>query len=692
MSGADSFPRQSARTRRFTLGEPRSFTVCADGSRLLFLRSLGGSDPRTALWALDLPDGEERLVVDPQSLEDDVPASERARRERVRESASGVVAYSADRAGRTVAFAAAGALRLAAVDSGELTEVAGALKVFDPHIDPAGQRVAYVSGRALCLVDLAGGGPRTLAKDPVESVSWGRAEHIAGEEMGRYRGCWWSPDGTSLLAARVDEASVAIRWISDPAHPDRAPTPLRYPAAGTANADVTLHLLGIDGSRLPIAWDVAALPYLARVHWSAAGPPLLQVQSRDQRRVVTLAVDITDGSTRQLHVDTDPIWVELFDGVPAWFGEAVVRIADVDGGRRLLVGDEPVTPPEIYVRGVVATDETGVVFTASYDDPTQVHVVRWSRDGIEPLTSEPGVHSASAGEGVVVVASAAMDRFGRGFEVRAPKTSRPLRSVAEMPIVAPSVRMLTVGARDLRVGLVLPRRHEPGLQWPVLLSPYGGPHAQRVLSARGAWLEAQWLADEGFAVVIADGRGTPGRDPDWERSIHHRLTLTLEDQVDALHGVAAVEPALDLGRVGIRGWSYGGYLAAMAVLRRPDVFHAAVAGAPVTDWSLYDTHYTERYLGRPQDEPDVYATNSLLDDALHLTRPLLIVHGLADDNVVAAHTLLLSQRLTESGRQHSVLPLTGVTHMTPQEAVAENLLVLQVQFLRDALTSRTPPR
>jgi dipeptidyl-peptidase-4 len=157
------------------------------------------------------------------------------------------------------------------------------------------------------------------------------------------------------------------------------------------------------------------------------------------------------------------------------------------------------------------------------------------------------------------------------------------------------------------------------------------------------------------------------------------------DQVAALHAAAALHPDLDLGRVGIRGWSFGGYLAALAVLRRPDVFHAAVAGAPVTDWRLYDTFYTERYLGHPDDDPGAYARASLLDDAPALTRPLLIIHGLADDNVVSAHSLLLSQRLTEAGRPHSVLPLTGVTHMTPQESVAENLLRLQVRFLRDAL-------
>jgi dipeptidyl-peptidase-4 len=223
------------------------------------------------------------------------------------------------------------------------------------------------------------------------------------------------------------------------------------------------------------------------------------------------------------------------------------------------------------------------------------------------------------------------------------------------------------------------------------MDPYGGPHAQRVVSSRGSWLEPQWLADQGFAVLVVDGRGTPGRDPAWEREI--RLDVAgpvLSDQVDALHAAAAIEPDLDLSRVGIRGWSFGGWLAALAVLRRPDVFHVAIAGAPVTDWALYDTFYTERYLGTPQEQPEVYRSCSLLDDAPSLSRPLLLIHGLADDNVVAAHTLRLSQRLTQSGRPHSVLPLTGVTHMTPQETVAENLLLLQVDFLRRHLGADVP--
>ena len=261
-------------------------------------------------------------------------------------------------------------------------------------------------------------------------------------------------------------------------------------------------------------------------------------------------------------------------------------------------------------------------------------------------------------------------------------------SYAETPRLTPRVRLHRVGARALRMAVLLPSWHQPGTLLPVLCDPYGGPHARRVIARRSAFTDAQWFAEQGFAVVVTDGRGTPARGPAWERAVAGDLaTAPLEDQVDALQAAAGLVDDLDLSRVGIRGWSFGGYLAALAVLRRPDVFHAAVAGAPVTDWRLYDTHYTERYLGtQPYGaHAPAYASSSLLDDAARLDRPLMLIHGLADDNVVVAHTLRLSSALLAAGRAHTVLPLSGVTHMTSQEVVAENLLLLQVRFLREAL-------
>jgi dipeptidyl-peptidase-4 len=298
------------------------------------------------------------------------------------------------------------------------------------------------------------------------------------------------------------------------------------------------------------------------------------------------------------------------------------------------------------------------------------------------------VHAAAVGGRSTVLRSATLEEPGT---VTCTADGRYVVSYAERPLVDPNVEIFEAGDDRLATALLLPREHD-GSPLPVLLDPYGGPHALRVTRAHNGFTTSQWFADQGFAVVVADGRGTPGRGSAWERAVRGDLaTAPLDDQITALRAAAERCDLLDLGRVAIRGWSFGGYLAALAVLRQPDVFHAAVAGAPVTDWHLYDTHYTERYLGDPATSGDAYDRSSLLDDAPALHRPLLLIHGLADDNVVAAHTLRLSSALLAAGRPHEVLPLVGVTHMTSQEVVAENLLRHQLEFLRRALDPATPP-
>jgi dipeptidyl-peptidase-4 len=237
------------------------------------------------------------------------------------------------------------------------------------------------------------------------------------------------------------------------------------------------------------------------------------------------------------------------------------------------------------------------------------------------------------------------------------------------------------------VTVLFPSDHVPGARpLPVLLDPYGGPHGQRVINSARAYLTSQWFAEQGFAVLVVDGRGMSGRGPAWDRLAKNDRAGSADDQVEALHEIARRFPDdLDLSRVAIRGWSFGGYLAALAVLRHPDVFAAAVAGAPTTDERLYDTAYSERYLGSPDTNADVYEANSLLPLAPTLRRPLMIIHGLADDNVYVAHSLRLSAALLAAGRPHEYLPLTGTTHLANDEVVAENLLLLQVDFLRRAL-------
>jgi dipeptidyl-peptidase 4 len=695
---AEPFPRRYARTQGFTLGRPRGFQVGADGARVAFLRSAAGDDPVNRLWVLDVASGAERLVADPARLLDgdpgDLPPEERARRERARERAGGIVAFAGDLDLTVASFALAGRLFVADLaGAGGVRELPATGGVLDPRVDPAGTRVAWVADRALHVAGLDGaGGTRLVGEDDPE-VTWGLAEFLAAEEMGRGRGFWWSPDGRRLAVARADTTAVGRFHLTDPANPAIEPVALPYPAAGTANADVGLHVLNLDGGRAEVAWDRAAFPYLAAVGWDPGAPLTLLVQSRDQTATRVLAADPGTGATTELAAQHDPAWVELVAGTPAWLDGRLVMTADDPAcdTRRLTVGGRPVTPPGLQVTQVVAV-AGGAVLVAGGEEPTEVHLWRVVPGAApERLTAGTGQHAATGAHSVVVITRADLEHDGTATTVHAPgRPPRPVGSAAQEPGLVPRPELLRAGARELRSALLLPDRQGAGAagpgSLPVLLDPYGGPHHRQVLAARDRFLVSQWFADQGFAVLVADGRGTPGRGPAWERAVWRDLAgPALDDQVEALHAVAADHPELDLSRVAIRGWSFGGYLAALAVLRRPDVFHAAVAGAPVTDWRLYDTHYTERYLGHPAVDPDVYRRSSLLADAAKLERPLLLVHGLADDNVVAAHSLRLSGLLLAAGRPHSVLPLAGVTHLAAQEAVAENLLHLQVAFLRDAL-------
>jgi dipeptidyl-peptidase-4 len=688
----NSFLRLQARTQRFTLGTPRGFQVSPDGSRVLFLRSASGENRQHILWQLDVASGEETRLADPEVLlggDEELSPEERARRERSREQAGGVVGNATDADARIAAFALSGKVFVADAVTGEVRELATEGPVIDPRPDPTGTHVAYVADNALRVVAVDGSGDRALAEPDGPDRACGVAEFIAAEEMGRSRGFWWSPDGTRLLVAFTDKSAVRRWHIADPANPEAEPNVVAYPAAGTDNVTLRLAVIGLDGSRVDV--DRGDDEYFVTAHWSGGGPLLIAQQPRDQRRMTVSSVDADTGATTVVAEDTDDRWVEIVPGVPAWTADGrLVRVAVADGWNRLVVDGKEVTEPGLQVRSVLDVG-ADVLFTASADDPTQVHVYRWSDGdvaGVTRVSTVDGVHTAARGGDVTVLAAWSMDHAGPKVSVlRAGAVVGEIASLAVEPPLTPNVRLMTVGERDLRVALLYPTGHQPGTKLPVLLDPYGGPHAQRVLSTRNSYLGAQWLADQGFAVLIADGRGTPGRGAEWEREIAFDFAkVTLKDQIDALQAVAATEPDLDLSTVAIRGWSYGGYLAALAVLRRPDVFHAAIAGAPVTEWRLYDTHYTERYLGHPDEKPEVYDRNSLIDDAPNLRSKLLVIHGLADDNVVVAHSVRLSAALVAAGRPHALLPLPGVTHMTPQDdEVAENFMLMQVSWLRTAL-------
>ena len=689
---ADTFPRQHARTQRLTLGEPRSFLVAHDGRRAVFARSRAGNDPVNTLWRLDTASGAEHEILDPRALGgdgDSITPEERRRRERAREGAGGVVTCAADAALDIVVTVLAGQPVIVSVADAAVTLPDVAPGVFDARPSPDGARVAWVRDGALCVWS-RDAGEKVLVSEETPGVTWGLAEFIAAEEMGRHRGHWWSPDSRLLAVCRVDDSPVPKWHIADPSRPDREPETHRYPAAGAANALVTLHIVDVDtGARTAVELPGTA-EYLTSVSWTATGL-IAQVQSRDQRRVDVVRIEPADGATEVVFTDTDDAWVELVPGVPTLDPTGrLVTCADRDDARRLVVDGTAVTPADLQVRHVVSVGDE-VVFIANDRDTPWIHDAwSWGAEGLRRLTDEGGVVSAGGHGGCLVVRTARLDEPRARIEVRTATRTVSVNSHAEQALVDPRPEIVTVGASRIPVALLRPSRPIEG-PLPVLFDPYGGPHAQRVVASRNAHATSQWFADQGFLVVVADGAGTPGRGSAVERAVHGDLAApVLADQVAVLEALPGLEPRADLSRVAIRGWSFGGYLAALAVLRRGDLFHAAVAGAPVTDWRLYDTHYTERYLGDPGVDDAPYVRTSLLVDAHRLERALLLIHGLADDNVVAAHTLQLSAELLAAGRDHEVLPLSGVTHMTPQEVVAENLLLHQLAFLRRALGIDAP--
>lgn len=689
---AESFPLQVARTRGFTSGRPRDFRVSPDGQKVLFLRSRSGVDPVNALWMFDVATASERCVFDPSGDEAQMTEAERARRERARERGGGIVAFTVDAAFARAAFLSGGALHVVELADGSNkglpTSGVPDLTTFSPD----GSRIACVIAGDLVVIDVADGSARTVASDPDPLVTWGLPDFAAAEEMRRMRGFWWSPDGSRIAATRVDETPVEVWWISDPSDPLATPRSMRYPRAGTANAIVTLHLLNVLGDgRVDVTWDQPErFEYLAAASWIGDSPLTILVQSRDQRETRLLEVDASTGETTVIETETDAHWVELLAGAPTRLSDGrTVTAVQRDDTRRLAIAGTPVTPVGLQVRSVIGSDGGDLWFTAD-EDPLDEHVYRLGSDGtLERISDVPGLHAAAVSGGTVVMRSYVEDQVAPMVAVK--RDGRTIASIvdnSERPCVDPRPRFIELGDRALRAALLLPGGRDPDGPLPVLMSPYGGPHALQATRWPGGLVEEQWFADQlGAAVLVVDGRGTPGRGLAWEREVAGDFTVTLDDQVAGLEAATTDLGFLDRSRVAIRGWSFGGMLAAIAVILRPDVFHGAVVGAPNADNRLYDTHYTERYLGMPGDRGDTYDMSSPAYHATErgLTRPMLILHGLSDDNVFVAHSLRLSGALFAKNAPHELVLIPNASHMGGADEVVVARYEAELGFLNRIL-------
>lgn len=678
------FFRDLAETRNYTLGRPVSPRLTPDGEHVIFLRA-APRNPTLRLYEFTVATGAERELLSPEQIlgagEETLSAEEKARRERQRQSLRGFTAFEMSRDGASLLVTLSGKLYVVDRASQRFTALPGENWI-DPRFSPDGRHVAGVQARELWIIDLATQTARQVTHGATESLSHGTSEFVAQEEMKRDEGYWWSPDSSTLLYQQTDETGVEARYIANALQPEEKPARFAYPKAGSPNAVVRLGLLPREGGETRwVQWDSAAYPYVARVQWAAAGSHLtVLVQNRAQTEQVLLRVDPTTGATTELLREDDLAWLNLDyeQELPVWLkdGTRFLWTTERRGAWQVELREasgqlvRELTPVHFGYRGLIGVDEaSGGVFVRGGHDPREVQLWRFPLAGGPgtQLTRETGHHSAVLGGGTGRLVHSYELFSGRsGAQVidRDGTTIAVLRSVAETPPRRPSTQLVqTKSMPAFDAAVTRPADFDATKKYPVILYVYAGPGVKRVNALMRDYLLDQWMADQGYVVVRLDGRGTPWRGRDWERVIKFNFIDTaLNDQIAGLQALAAEFPEFDLTRVGVQGWSWGGYFSAMAVLRRPDIFRAGVAGAPVITWENYDTHYTERYLGLPQEHPDAYRISNATTYAGELSRPLMLVHGLTDDNVYFQHTLQLADALFLAGKSYELLPMLG-THM-----------------------------
>jgi dipeptidyl-peptidase-4 len=711
-AAAPSFLRELAETRGYRAGLPSRATVAPGGAEVIFLRS-GPRSGVMSLFATDVLSGKTRELITAEALlasePEELSDAEKARLERQRITARGITHYEMAKDG-TIILASLGG-RLYAVDrsTGEKRRMPVPQGALDPRLSPDGKQVAFVSGGELHVLDIATGKARALTTGATEWRTHGLAEFVAQEEMDRAEGYWWAPDSRSLAFEEADDTEVEKLSIQDPARPERRPVQFAYPRAGRQNTRVRLGVVGVEGGAPTwVDWDRDRYPYLAQVRWQKGAPLLLVVQNRAQTEEAVLRADPGSGKTTVLLVERDAAWLNLNDGALRWMpdgsgflwftergGGAEIELRSPDG--KLVSGVVPLEFGYVGMAGV--SDDGEVWFLGTRGDPTRDRLFRVRPGGrpvevVLPGEAPLGLSAEVADGGRVLVVSSCRPGESCRLSLVGPDGAERARlpSVAVEPPFQASPEVRQVGKRGLWTSLVRPRDFRPGVKYPVIVHVYGGPTRLSPLGLRSGSPRTQWVADQGFLVVKIVNRGETGRlGRDFERAIKGDLAgPALADQAEALSELAAVVPEIDLARVGIEGWSFGGYMAALAALRRPDVYRAAVAGAPVVDWRDYDTHYTERYLGLPGEAPEPYDRSSLTRLASKDHAPLLLVHGTADDNVYLLHSLKLADALFRAGAPATFVPLANVTHLASDPSTAERLAEMEIRFFQENLGAARP--
>lgn len=672
------------------------FRFTHDG-RFLYFLSLEGPGADRSLVRLDVRSGAREVVGRAEGAGDKpLTPEEILRRERQRIQDLGITEYTLAEKADAVVYAAAGSLFLVRPGSAPAALPEAGRGALTPQLSPDGKRLAFVQGGELQAMDLAARTVTTLTRGAGETLKHAVAEYIAQEEMDRPLGFWWSPDGSALAWTEVDEAPVPIYPIVHQGRDTWDVERPRYPFAGGTNARVRLGIVPSSGGEtrwLPLAPDGDDV-YLARVRFGPDGALYVQVQSRDQKRLRLVRFRPPAWQATALLEERSDTWVALHDdfrplrdGRFLWSSERSgwrhleLRAPDGSVARSLTSGAWPVDRLEGFDEG-----RGTVFFTAARESPLHKPVYRVSLEGgtIARVTPEDGFHSATfAPDGRMFVD--VHDRLAQPPRALLRDASGAVGTVIDanddpevrtLGLVTPElVALAGPDGSTLHGAIYHPPAGTGGARHPVIVRVYGGPTSQTV---KDSWeltqdLRAQRLARSGYIVFRVDNRGTPRRGVAFERALARRLgSVEVEDQAAAARWLAK-RPDVDGARIGIYGWSYGGYVALLCLLRAPDVFKAAVAGAPVTDWAGYDTHYTERYMGTPQENPDGYRASSVLTDAARLERPLLLIHGMSDENVHFRHTARLLNVLNPAHRRYDLLLFPDERHLPRGQADREEL-------------------
>ncbi|WP_194744537.1 DPP IV N-terminal domain-containing protein [Thermaurantiacus tibetensis] len=690
---------------------PRALTLSPDGRHVAYLKPRAEDPLRSDLWVREVSTGAERLAVDSLALSP-APASlseaELQRRERARlASARGIVEYRWAPDGRALLVPLDGDLWLQPLDGPARRLTRSEESEVDAKLSPDGRFVSYARGANLFVTEIATGSERAVTTEGEGPVFYGQAEFVAQEEMKRMTGQWWSPDSARLAVTRVDERAVATAVRAAIGSDGTRVTAQRYPFAGTANARVSLEIRALDGGA-PVMVDLGPDPdiYLARVTWASPSRLLVQTQPRDQSRIDLLDVDAATGRSRRILSETATAWTNLHDNLKLLRDGGFLWTSERDGfshlyrfdGRRLV----QITRGPHVVDELLAVDEgAGLAFvTGFFETPLEkaLYAVRLDGRG-RPRRISPAGMSAEAvmderGTVALVTASSPaqppqvslVDREGvRRFWIAENRLEdTPYAPYAEAHVLPRFGTLKAADGQLLHWMMLVPPGLAAGARAPVFLEVYGGPGVQRVRRQWGAMLH-QYLVRRGFVVFQIDNRGSANRGTAFEFPIHRRLgTVEVEDQLAGLAWLRQ-QPFVDPDRVAVYGWSYGGYMALRLMTKAPEAFAAGVAGAPVTDWRLYDTHYTERYLGNPARDPAPYDASAIVPDAARLARPLLLLHGLADDNVVFDHSAKLMAALQAAGRPFETMVYPGQTHAIREPALATHMWTTILAFLERSL-------